>query len=145
MKILLVGGTGLIGQEVQQLLQEKLISCIAPGRDELNLEHPESIDSSLKKYQPDIVINCAGYNDPVKAENEPSKCFRINRDAMATLADCYNATDRMLLWFIFQPIAFLMGSKKRPIARRISPILPAFWPPADGKLNNKSVSAAQDT
>ncbi|ELT89839.1 hypothetical protein CAPTEDRAFT_48086, partial [Capitella teleta] len=98
MKILLVGGTGLIGQEVQQLLQEKLINCIAPGRDELNLEHPESIDSSLKNYQPDIVINCAGYNDPVKAENEPSKCFRINRDAMATLADCCNRQNTTLVY-----------------------------------------------
>lgn len=98
MNILLVGGTGLIGQEVQQLLQEKLISCIAPGRDELNLEHLESIDSSLKKYQPDIVINCAGYHDPVKAENEPSKCFRINRDAMATLADCCNRQNATLVY-----------------------------------------------
>ena len=98
MKILLVGGTGLIGQEVQRLFLEKQIRCIAPGRDELNLENPESIDSCLKKYQPDIVVNCAGYNDPVKAENEPSKCFRINRDAMATLADCCNRQQATLVY-----------------------------------------------
>ncbi|WP_175404402.1 SDR family oxidoreductase [Endozoicomonas atrinae] len=98
MKILLVGGTGLIGQEVQHLFLEKQIRCIAPGRDELNLENPESIDSCLKKYQPDIVVNCAGYNDPVKAENEPSKCFRINRDAMATLADCCNRQNAILVY-----------------------------------------------
>ena len=98
MKILLVGGTGLIGQEVQQLLQEKQVNCIAPDRNELNLEHPETIDASLKKHQPDLVINCAGYNDPVKAENEPSKCFRINRDAMATLADCCNRQNAPLVY-----------------------------------------------
>lgn len=48
MKILLIGGSGLIGQEVQQLLQEKTINYIAPDRNELNLEHPETIDSSIK-------------------------------------------------------------------------------------------------
>ncbi|MFK0569675.1 SDR family oxidoreductase [Endozoicomonas sp.] len=98
MKILLIGSTGLIGQEVQQLLQQKQITCIAPGRDALNLEQPESIDASLRKYQPDIVINCAGYNDPVNAENEPSKCFRINRDAMATLAECCHRQNATLVY-----------------------------------------------
>lgn len=98
MKILLIGGTGLIGQEVQQLLQQKQITCITPGRDELNLENPESIDASLRKHQPEILINCAGYNDPVNAENEPSKCFRVNRDAMATLAECCNRQNATLVY-----------------------------------------------
>ncbi len=98
MKILLIGGSGLIGQEVQQLLQEKTINYIAPDRNELNLEHPETIDSSIKKYQPEMVLNCAGYNDPIKAENEPSKCFQINRDAMAILADCCNRQNASLVY-----------------------------------------------
>ena len=87
MKTLLVGATGLIGQEVQQLLQEKKIHCIAPGREELDLENLASISSTMTKYQPEIVVSCASYNDPIKAENEPSKCFRINRDGIAALAD----------------------------------------------------------
>lgn len=87
MKVLLIGGTGLIGQEVRLLLEEKEICYHAPGRTELNLEKTETIDHCLELYQPDMVINTAGYNDPIKAENEPSRCFRINRDAMAHLAD----------------------------------------------------------
>lgn len=88
MKVLLIGGSGQIGLELQTLLKEKNIDCYAPGRTELNLETPEHIDSHIKRYQPDIVINASSYNDPVMAENEPSRCFRINRDAIAELADC---------------------------------------------------------
>ncbi|USE37941.1 sugar nucleotide-binding protein [Endozoicomonas sp. SCSIO W0465] len=119
MKILLVGGTGLIGWEVQRLFLEKQITFIAPGRDELNLDNPESIDSCLKNHQPDIVVNCAGYNDPVKAENEPSKCFRINRDAMATLADCCHRQQAILVYISTYRV--FDGSKKEAYTEKDIP------------------------
>ena len=87
MKVLLIGGTGLIGQETRLLLKKKGIDYLAPAKVELDLEQPATIDYYLEQYQPDMVINTAGYNDPKKAENEPSRCFRINRDAIAHLAD----------------------------------------------------------
>lgn len=93
MKVLLIGGTGQIGLELQMLLEEKNIDCYAPKRTDLDLEYPEQIDSLLKRYQPDMVVNATGYNDPVMAENEPSRCFRINRDAIAELADCCRRQD----------------------------------------------------
>ncbi|MGO0305954.1 SDR family oxidoreductase [Endozoicomonas acroporae] len=119
MKILLIGGTGLIGQEVQRLFLDKQIHCIAPKRDELNLDNPESIDACLKNYQPDIVVNCAGYNDPVKAENEPSKCFRINRDAMATLADGCHRQQAILVYISTYRI--FDGSKKEAYTEKDIP------------------------
>lgn len=88
MKVLLIGGSGQIGLELQTLLKDKNIDCYAPGHTELDLEKPEHIDTRIKCYQPDMVINVSSFNDPVKAENEPSRCFRINRDAIAELADC---------------------------------------------------------
>ena len=119
MNILLIGGTGLIGQEVQRLFLDQQIRCIAPGRDELNLENPESIDSCLKKYQPDVVVNCAGYNDPVKAENEPSRCFRINRDAMATLADACHRQQAILVYISTYRV--FDGSKKEAYTEKDIP------------------------
>ncbi len=88
MKVLLIGGTGQIGLELQPLFQQKNINAFAPSRSEMNLETPDQIDLCLKQYQPDFVINAASYNDPVMAENEPSRCFKMNRDAIAELADC---------------------------------------------------------
>ena len=97
MKVLLIGGSGQIGLELQTLLKEKNIDCYAPGRTELNLETPEHIDIQIRRYQPDMVVNVSSFNDPVKAENEPSRCFRINRDAIAELADCCQREDCALI------------------------------------------------
>ena len=112
MKIMLIGGTGLIGQEVRKLLQKKQLPCIAPDRDELNLENLPSIDRCVSKYQPDIVISCASYNDPAGAQREPQKCMLINRDAMATLADSCHQHNAILLYISTYRV--FDGSKKEP-------------------------------
>lgn len=119
MKILLIGGTGLIGQDVRQLLQEKEILCLAPTRSELDLEQPDTIETYIKAYQPDIVISCASYNDPLRAENEPSRCFRINRDAMAVLADCCQQHNAILVYVSTYRV--FDGSKKEPYTEKDIP------------------------
>lgn len=87
MKVLLIGGSGQIGLELQTLLQEKGIDFYAPVRTELDFETPGQIEECMNCYQPDMVVNATSFNDPIRAENEPSRCFRINRDAIAELAD----------------------------------------------------------
>lgn len=119
MKVLLIGGTGQIGRELLPLLQAKNIACFAPSRAELDLDQPEQIDVCLKQYQPDFVINTAGYNDPVMAENEPSRCFKINRDAVAELADCC-ARQRAALIHISTYRVF-DGEKKDPYTEKDTP------------------------
>ncbi len=109
---MLIGATGLIGQDVQKLLQKKQLSCIAPDKDELNLEDLPSIARCVEKYQPDIVISCASYNDPDEAEKEPDKCLLINRDAIAALADACHQHNAILLYISTYRV--FDGSKKEP-------------------------------
>jgi len=109
---MLIGATGLIGQDVQKLLQEKQLPCFAPERAELNLEDPPSIVRCVKQYRPDIVISCASYNDPAGAEKEPDKCLLINRDAIATLADACHQHNAVLLYISTYRV--FDGSKKEP-------------------------------
>ena len=97
MKILVIGRTGQVGHEICRLLEEKGINFDAPGRDELDLSKPDQIQTCLQQYQPDMVVNAAAYNNPVEAENEPSRCFSINRDAVAELADGCNRLGIILI------------------------------------------------
>ena len=97
MKVLVVGRTGQVGHEICKLLEAKNIDWHAPDRTELDLKQPEQIESCLTLHKPDIVINAAAYNNPVQAENEPSKCFSVNRDAVAVLADCCQQMNIILL------------------------------------------------
>lgn len=87
MKVLVIGKTGQVGHELCKLMDEKGIDYHAPDRNGLDLCHPGQVQASLESYQPTIVVNAAAYNNPVQAENEPSRCFSVNRDAVADLAD----------------------------------------------------------
>ncbi|WP_263080587.1 NAD(P)-dependent oxidoreductase [Endozoicomonas sp. Mp262] len=97
MKVLVIGSTGKTGHELCMLLKEKNIPYDAPGRKELDLAYPEQIQSCLKHYKPDIVVNAASYNNPGQAEIEPAYCFRINKDAVAEIADYCNRQGCILI------------------------------------------------
>lgn len=67
MKILLTGGSGLLGQELQ-----KYIKCDAPSHEEMDITKV----SEIKDY--DLIIHAAGYTDVVRAEKQKVKCFKTN-------------------------------------------------------------------
>ena len=86
MKILVVGRTGHIGAELCQLLAREQVPYVAPTRQEMDITQPALVDQLLTEHQPTIVVNTAGYRSPSRAETEPSLCFSLNRDAVASLA-----------------------------------------------------------
>jgi dTDP-4-dehydrorhamnose reductase len=67
-RILLLGGSGLLGRELQKHLKYD-----APSHRELDIVKPVRIK---KKY--DLIINSSGYTDVVKAEKEQRKCYAVN-------------------------------------------------------------------
>ena len=64
--ILLTGGSGLLGQELQ-----KLIQCYAPSRKILDI-----LDPVVPKCE--LIIHAAAYTDLVKAETERELCYKTN-------------------------------------------------------------------
>jgi dTDP-4-dehydrorhamnose reductase len=67
-KILLTGGSGLLGKELQ-----KYINCYAPSHKELDIKKPIQEDINVH-----VVIHCAAYTDVAKAEKEKEECFKTN-------------------------------------------------------------------
>lgn len=66
--ILLLGGSGLLGKELQ-----KLLTCESPSHEELNIMNPKF---PSKNYH--MIIHCAAYTDVDKAEEESEKVFDVN-------------------------------------------------------------------
>ena len=97
MRVLVLGKTGQIGHELCKLLDSKGITYHAPDRSELDICDSARLQTCMEDYQPTIVVNAAAYNNPVMAENEPSRCFAVNRDAVAELADQCHRMNTILI------------------------------------------------
>ena len=86
MKIVLFGRGGQVGRELEQVLPSlgRLVAC---GRDEADLERPDTVREVLRRESPDIVVNAAAYTAVDKAESEPERARQINADSVGLMAD----------------------------------------------------------
>jgi GDP-L-fucose synthase len=66
-KILVTGGTGMVGRNVVQLLQKHNHEVLSPSRKELNLFEYHRVDDFIKNEKPDLVIHCAGLVGGIQA------------------------------------------------------------------------------
>lgn len=85
-KILLTGGTGQVGYELQTTLKS-LGTVWAPGRQEFDLSDPESLRAKIQAYQPNLIVNPAAYTAVDQAESEPELAQVINAEAPRVMAE----------------------------------------------------------
>jgi len=83
--ILLFGGTGQIGWELERTLPI-LGTVHAPARRHVDLSDPSSIRRCVSSVNPAIIVNAAAYTAVDQAEDEPNLAFRINAEAPGILA-----------------------------------------------------------
>ena len=83
--ILLIGNTGQLGQELQQILPLNY-NITAVGRSQVDLCQPEAIRQVVVEVQPQLIINTAAYTAVDKAESEPELAEKINTIAPGVLA-----------------------------------------------------------
>ncbi len=93
-RILIAGGTGLLGSEVARLAIARGDEVYALSSQELDITEPDTVRKTLHEIDPEIVINCASYTAVDQAESEPERCFQINADGAKNLStackpDCY--------------------------------------------------------
>lgn len=81
LNILMTGGSGLLGTELQKHLQ-----CDAPSHEELDITHPKFMD----KYH--LIIHAAAYTEVDKAEEETEKVFNVNLGGTMNLLYEYSLT-----------------------------------------------------
>ena len=77
-KIVLFGGTGLLGTAFRKVLNAQEIPYVAPDSSTVDLLHLDQINKFLAQQKPDLIILCAAYTQVDKAESEPEKCQKLN-------------------------------------------------------------------
>ena len=95
MKILLLGGNGQVGYELQRSLAPlgELTVTTRTGElpdggacETLDLYAPETFTSLIDRAAPDIVVNATAHTAVDRAEDEPELAFLANAEAPAELA-----------------------------------------------------------
>jgi dTDP-4-dehydrorhamnose reductase len=74
MNILMTGGSGLLGKELQKLDS----TIVAPIHDELDVTDLSSIETAIKKYKPDVVLHLAAATEPPEHEKNPEPGLMVN-------------------------------------------------------------------
>lgn len=118
--VLVTGGKGQMGQ-VLRVEAEAIaaLQLITTGRDEVDICDAASIGQAIKHYQPQVIINCAAYTAVDKAETEPQLAYRLNRDAVATLA-AQAAKHQITLLQLSTDYVFA-GDQSKPYTERDTP------------------------
>ena len=85
MRLLILGGTGQVGWELQRTLAP-LGEVAVMTRAELDLGDAGRIRKVLDDHRPDVVVNAAAYTAVDEAEAHPDVADAINHRAVATIA-----------------------------------------------------------
>ncbi|WP_406857194.1 dTDP-4-dehydrorhamnose reductase [Alsobacter sp. KACC 23698] len=86
MRILILGGGGQVGLELQRFGWPQGVRLHAPGRDALDITDEAAVERALAGGNYAAVINAAAYTAVDKAEQEVGAAWRVNALAPALLA-----------------------------------------------------------
>lgn len=86
-RVLLLGGNGQVGRQVQQLTPVGWTALDAPSSTAVDLRQRERLRDFVREQRPSIVINCAAYTDVDRAERERDAAMAVNADAPEVLGE----------------------------------------------------------
>ena len=87
LNVLVTGSDGQLGSELKDLEKDYTdYKFYFTNKKTLNITDSQAVKHYVEKNNIDVIINCAAYTDVDKAEKDVEKCYRINHDAVATIA-----------------------------------------------------------
>jgi dTDP-4-dehydrorhamnose reductase len=73
-KILVTGGSGLFGRELQKLIPEALF----PARSEFDVTNPELMERFMEGKDIELILHAAAFTSPPKVDEDPVKGIDVN-------------------------------------------------------------------
>ena len=87
-KYLVIGKDGQLGKEfIKRFIRDKE-QYFAMGRGDLDVTNHEMVMTAIENLKPEIVINCAAYNNVDKAEERYDLAFGTNAIGVKNLEAC---------------------------------------------------------
>lgn len=84
-KVLVTGAGGLLGWAIAEEFRRGY-EVEAVGHDRLDITDPSTVRAVVDRVRPDVVINCAAYNDVDRAEHDVRRALEVNAFGVLALA-----------------------------------------------------------
>ncbi len=97
MNILITGANGQLGNEMRIVSKGSADRYIFTDVEELDITDPEAIDKCVKDNDINIIVNCAGYTNVEKAEDDAAAAELLNAKAVEYLARVCKDNDATLI------------------------------------------------
>ena len=94
MKVLVTGAKGQLGSTFVRVLSSSY-EVVGTVRDELDLTDDISVRAVISEVRPDVILNCAAYNEVDSAESCPETALAVNAfgvQALAVMAAEFSST-----------------------------------------------------
>ncbi len=85
-RVLLLGGSGVLGTEVLRMLQNEKIDYVAPKSSDLDIRNRNQLSDFIKYFKPTWIINCAAWTDVDNAETSYEEACELNVVAVENIA-----------------------------------------------------------
>ena len=111
MKVLVIGAAGQLGQAMQAgLATDHTVTAWA--REDLDLTRHPQVRDRIVKLAPEVIINCSGYNNVDRAEQEQETALNVNGFAVRTMARA--AAELDAVFFHYSSDFVFSGTSSRP-------------------------------
>ena len=110
-KIFITGANGQLAKTLINKLSLNKYKIFAFSKKKLNISKYITLFKKIKKINPDILINCASYNNVDKAEKEKQKVYLTNCIGVKNISKICNKFDIPILHFSTDYVFY--GNKKK--------------------------------
>ena len=110
MRILITGGRGQLGRELQDALAAQTV--LATDVPELDVTDAAVVDGAVDAFRPDLVIHAAAYTDTRGCEADPALAMRVNGNGARNVAQACRRAGAALLYVSTNEV--FDGTKGRP-------------------------------
>src|SRR5512142_245739 len=97
MRVFLTGVTGQLGSaNAKEFADEELV---LRGHRDLELTSERDVLEQVQAARPDVIINCAAYNNVDGAQDDPASALDVNAFAVRTLAKAADSVGATLVHY----------------------------------------------
>ncbi len=85
-RVLLFGGSGILGTEVLRVLKKEKMEYVAPRSSDLDIRFRKQVSDLVWEYKPTWIINCAAWTNVDGAETSYELACNLNEVAVKNIA-----------------------------------------------------------